>query len=139
MRADQNLLTEADIDKAIKGELRVFVRLGLLDPPDSESLLQNRSPTAKPSRGPRDKNNGRRPARHAGIHRLAEKHEILLPLDKIEAQDDCRHRPARERSLLRLVWVRPPYAVTPLDGIKAKVGPNVTVELCDEQRRWRRP
>ena len=29
-----NLLTEADIDQNVKGELRVFIRLGLLDPPE---------------------------------------------------------------------------------------------------------
>jgi len=31
---EEGSLTEADIDKVIKGTLRVFIRLGLLDPPD---------------------------------------------------------------------------------------------------------
>ena len=30
----KNLLTEKDIDDVIKGEFRVMIRLGLLDPPD---------------------------------------------------------------------------------------------------------
>ena len=34
---DQKLLSESDIDAAIKGSLRVFIRLGLLDPPDRVS------------------------------------------------------------------------------------------------------
>src|SRR5271157_344324 len=36
----QNLLTEADIEKVIKGTFRVFIRLGLLDPPEGNPFAK---------------------------------------------------------------------------------------------------
>ena len=71
-RAGKQLLTEADIDQDIKGNLRVFIRLGLLDPPAN-------NPYAGIGAGGRTgavddrKTQGPRAMGHAEIHRAFEK------------------------------------------------------------------
>ena len=47
----QNLLTEADLDKVIKGTLRIWARLGFLDPPEGNPYAK--IGTEAPLHGPR--------------------------------------------------------------------------------------
>jgi beta-glucosidase len=121
-----NLLTEADLDRVAKGTLRVFVRLGVLDPAD-------RVPYAKigqdnePPPWTTDKNKA--------LVKLATQESIvllkntqgLLPLDKTKVKTIALIGPRADQVQFDWYSSEPPYAITPLAGLKAKVGPNVTV------------
>lgn len=120
----QNLLTETDIDKVLRGNFRVMIRLGLLDPPE-------RVPYAniKGSEDPWQTD------KHKQLARLATQKSIVLlknagdvlPLDKSKLKSVAVIGPRADRVLLDWYSGTPPYTVSPLEGIKQKVGPNVAV------------
>ena len=129
-RLSSNLLTEADIDQAVKGELRVFVRLGLMDPPE---MVPYSKIGAAGEAGAVDhgQNQGHRQARHAGIHRPAEEHERrCCRWTRRRSRPSPSSVRARTRSDFDWYSAWPPYAITPLQGITNKVGPNVTVNCA---------
>ena len=121
-----NLLAEADIDRVIKGTLRVFVRLGVLDPPDRVPYARIGADN-QPAPWTTDKNKA--------IVKLATQESIvllknskgLLPLDKTKLKTIALIGPRADQVLFDWYSSDPPYAVTPLEGIKAKVGPDVAV------------
>jgi beta-glucosidase len=121
-----NLLTEADIDRGVKGELRVFIRLGVLDP---TNVVPYASIGAEGEIEPWTTD------KHKAIVRLATQKSIvllkntknLLPLDKTKLKTVALLGPRANEVYFDWYSSEPPYAVTPLEGIKAKVGPNVAV------------
>ena len=127
----QNLLTEADIEKVIKGTFRVFIRLGLLDPPD-------RNPYAKIGTDP----NAPAPwttQKAKDSVRLATQESVvllkntgnLLPLDKTALKSVAVIGPRGNEVVRDWYGSTPPYTVTPLAGIKSKLGSGVAVEFAD--------
>jgi len=123
---DENRLTEVDIDKVIKGTLRVFIRLGLLDP-NNNVPYAGIGAVGEPEPWTTDK--------HKAIARLVTQKSIvllknskkLLPLDRTKLKSIAVVGPRADEVLLDWYSGTPPYTVTPLQGIKDKVGPNVTV------------
>ncbi len=123
----EKLLTEADIDDVIKGEFRVMIRLGLLDPPE---------------RPPYSKLTGEEDAWKTPGHKEVAKQVALesivllknaggfLPLDKTKLKSIAVIGPRANQVLLDWYSGTPPYTVTPLDGIKAKLGSTVTVNYA---------
>ena len=99
---NQNLLTMADIEKVIKGTFRVFIRLGLLDPPDRNPYAKIGSRAHRPL--DHAESQGFRPPGHAGIGRPAEEHRQSPAAGQDHLQIHRRHRPARQRGRSRLVW-----------------------------------
>ena len=121
-----NLLTEADIDQNIKGELRVFIRLGLLDPP--EMVPYSKVGAAdEPDPWTTDKTKA--------IVKLATQESIvllknsagLLPLDKTKVKTIAVIGPRATEVQFDWYSSGPPYAIAPLQGITNKAGPGVTV------------
>jgi beta-glucosidase len=118
------LLTEADIEKVIKGNFRVMIKLGLLDPP---SLV--------PYSGIGGGEDPWLNEKHKALARLVTQKSIVLlknsngvlPLDRRGVKSIAVIGPRANEVLLDWYSGTPPYAVTPLDGIKSKVGPSVTV------------
>jgi beta-glucosidase len=116
---DRGLITEADIDRAIRGRLRLFIRLGLLDPVD-------RVPYAKIGRegGTEPWND---PATRALVREVTRKSVVLLkndgallPLDAGKLRSIAVVGPLANTTLLDWYSGTPPYIVPPRDGIEAK-------------------
>jgi beta-glucosidase len=124
----RGLLTETEIDNALKGNFRVMIRLGLLDPPSMVSYS----------------NIGNEPddpwltEKHKAVARLATQKSIvllknsknLLPLDRQALKSIAMIGPRADEVLLDWYSGTPPYRVTPLEGIKAKLGPGVKVRFA---------
>ena len=121
----RGLLTETEIDEALKGNFRVMIRLGLLDPPSMVPY----STIGRESEDPWQTE------KHKAVARLATQESIvllknsknLLPLDKRSLKSIAVIGPRANEVLLDWYSGTPPYRVTPLEGIKNKVGPGVNV------------
>jgi beta-glucosidase len=128
----KGLLSEADIEKVIKGNFRVMIRLGLLDPP---SLVPYSSIGAGEDPWLTEK--------HRALARLVTQKSIvllknsksLLPLDKRAVKSIAVIGPRANEVLLDWYSGTPPYTVTPLQGIKSKVGPGVAVKSVSNNDR----
>jgi beta-glucosidase len=123
----KNLLTEADIDKVIRGNFRVMIRLGLLDPPERvpyASINGTDDPWAS--------------EKHKSLARLVTQKSIvllkngnnLLPLDKNKLGSIAVIGPRADEVSLDWYSGTPPYTVSPLEGIRNKVGSSVTVSCA---------
>jgi beta-glucosidase len=123
-----NLLTESDIDRSLRGVFRVMIKLGLLDPPARVPYAAIGSEPDEPWLS----------AKHKAIARLATQKSIvllknsagLLPLDKEKLKSLAVIGPRGNEVLLDWYSGTPPYRVTPLEGIKDTVGPNVNVKFA---------
>ncbi len=121
----RGLLTETEIDEALKGNFRVMIRLGLLDPPSMVPYSTIGSESEDPWQT----------EKHKAVARLATQESIvllknsknLLPLDKRSLKSIAVIGPRANEVLLDWYSGTPPYRVTPLEGIKNKVGPGVNV------------
>ncbi len=123
----QNLLTEADIDNVIKGEFRVMIRLGLLDPPDRVpySKLVGEEDAWKT---PGHKDVARQVALESIV--LLKNAGGFLPLDRAKLKSVAVIGPRADQVLLDWYSGTPPYTITPLEGIKAKLGSSITVNYA---------
>jgi beta-glucosidase len=123
---DARLLAEADVDQVIKGTLKVFLRLGLLDPTNDVPYARIGA-DEEPEPWTTDK--------HKALARLATRKSIvllknsrnLLPLDKTKLKSIAVIGPRANEVLLDWYSGTPPYTITPLEGIRSKVGPLVTI------------
>jgi beta-glucosidase len=123
------LLTEADIDKVIRGTLRVFIRLGLLDPPGDVPYAGIGAPgEAEPWTTDRHKSIARLATQKSIV--LLKNSQRLLPLDKSSVRSIAVIGPRANEVFLDWYSGTPPYTVTPLQGIKDKVGSGVTVNFA---------
>ncbi len=124
-----NLLSEADLDESIKGVLRIYIRLGLLDPATNNpyagiGTASEPEPWTTPE--------------HQAIARLITQKSIvllknlenLLPLDRTKFKSIAVIGPRANEVLLDWYSGLPPFRITPLQGIIDKVGPGVTVNFA---------
>jgi beta-glucosidase len=129
---EKNLLTEAEVDKNIKGTLRVFIRLGLLDPATNNPYASIGS-AGEPEPWLSDK--------HKSLARLVTQKSIvllknsknLLPLDKAKLKSIAVIGPRANEVLLDWYSGTPLYRVTPLKGIKNKVGSSIAVKFSTNE------
>jgi beta-glucosidase len=126
---DDHLLTNADIDAVLKGKFRTVIRLGLLDPPalvPYASIGEAGEPepwtTAKHKRVALDV------ARESVV--LLKNANGFLPLDKNGIKSIAVLGPRAGEVLIDLYGGRPPYAITPVQGIRAEVAPGTTVNYA---------
>jgi beta-glucosidase len=121
----KGLLNEADVDKVLRHTFRVMLRLGLLDPPA-------RVPYSKIGEGPEPWTT----AEHKSLARLVTQKSVvllknsksLLPLDRTKLKSIAVVGPRADDVLLDWYSGTPPYTVTPLAGIREKVGAGVRIE-----------
>jgi beta-glucosidase len=121
----RGLLTEKEIDEALKGNFRVMIRLGLLDPP---ALVPYSTIGTEPEDPWLRKD-------HQALAKLATQKSIVLlknsnnalPLDKARLKSIAVLGPRANEVLLDWYSGTPPYRVSALEGIKNKVGANVAV------------
>jgi beta-glucosidase len=121
-----HLLTEADIDAALRGKFRTVIRLGLVDPPSMvpyASIGRNGEP--EPWTTEKDKSVARQVARESVV--LLKNANGFLPLDRKTVKSIAVIGPHAAEVLIDLYGGQYPYAVSPLQGIENKVGPGVKV------------
>ena len=119
-----HLITEADIDAVLRGSVRTQLRLGLLDPPAAV-------PYSKLKGAPDPVNS---PAHNAIALQVARESVVLLkntksflPLDRNALKTVAVIGPRADKVLPDFYGGVPPYAVTPLAAIRAKLGAGVDV------------
>ncbi len=128
---EKRALTEADLDDALRRTFRVMMKLGIFDPPE-------RVPYAKI--GANDEPEPWLSAKHRELARLATQKSIVLlknandtlPLDAANLKSVAVV--GRFAAEVCLDWYSgtPPYTVTPLDGLKERLGPDVEVTFAPD-------
>jgi beta-glucosidase len=137
----QGLLTEADLDRNLRGVFRVMIKLGMLDPTEmvpqsrigfddgaGKMLAQVLAPD--PWWSPEAKELARRVTDESIVllkNDAVESGKKLLPLDAKKLQTLAVIGAYANEVLLDWYSGTPPFAVTPLEGIRARVGAGVTV------------
>ena len=125
-------VTEADMDASLKNLLRVYLRLGEMDP-------QGVDPYAEIGRktdgevAPWERESSRVLARQATDESivLLKNSNNTLPLDRAKLKTIALIGPWTDQVLLDWYSGTPAYAVTILDGIREAVGRNVKVIVAD--------
>ncbi|MDT5271841.1 MAG: beta-glucosidase [Acidobacteriota bacterium] len=125
----KGLLSESDVDKVLRRTFRVMLRLGLLDPPE-------RVPYSKIGEGPEPWTTDE----HKSLALLVTQKSVvllknsknLLPLNRTRLKSIAVIGPRADEVLLDWYSGTPPYTVTPLRGIREKVGPNVRVDYVKD-------
>lgn len=127
---NQHLITEADIDQAIRPNFRILLHLGLLDPPAQVPYSRIGTDNApEPWLTDAHKALARKVTQESIV--LLKNSGNLLPLDRKAVKSIAVIGPRANRVLLDWYGGAPPYVVTPLQGIQSKVGAGVTVRYAD--------
>ncbi len=124
----EKLLTEQDIDRVIRGDFRVMLKLGLLDPPGANKYAAIKD-GPEPWLSDQHKAVARRVTQKSIV--LLKNEGNLLPLDKSRVKTIAVIGPRADQVLLDWYSGTPPYMVSPLAGIKAKVGAQVQVSYAE--------
>ncbi len=119
-------LTESDIDNALRRSYRVMIRLGLLDPP-SMVPYSNIKDTGEPWLTEKHKSFARLVTQKSIV--LLKNSKQLLPLDKKAVKSIAVIGPCGDEVYLDWYSGTPPYTVSPLQGIKNKVGKQGSVKF----------
>jgi beta-glucosidase len=119
------MVTEAELDEDLRGVYRVMIRLGLLDPPAEVPYAAIKG-TEDPWKKEQHKAVARRVTQESIV--LLKNENYLLPLRKDTLKSIAVIGPHANEVLLDWYSGTPPYAVTPLEGIKNKVGAGVNVQ-----------
>lgn len=124
-------LTPADIDAALARKYRVTVKLGLLDPPSVVPYS-----TVKDGPAPWTTDADRAVSQKIALESvvLLKNANNALPLKKDKVKSIAVIGPLANGVHWDWYGGTPPYAVTPLDGIKAEAGPGVTVTYTPDNK-----
>ena len=126
----KGLLTEADIDRALRGNFRVMIRLGLLDPPSRVPYASIGQEAIDPWLTDKHKALALRAAQESIV--LLKNAGGVLPLDKRSFKSIAVIGPRANEVLLDWYSGTPPYSVSPLDGIRSAVGDAVKVNYASD-------
>jgi beta-glucosidase len=121
---EKKLLNEADIERNIRGNIRMRMRLGEFDPAEMVPY-SNIAGTEEPWYGEKNKALARKVTQESIV--LLKNDDGLLPLDKAKVKSIAVIGPAANDVFIDWYSGIPPYRVTPLEGIRNKVGPGVRV------------
>jgi beta-glucosidase len=124
----KGLLTEPDIDRALRGNFRVVIRLGLLDPPERVPYSSIGKEQIDPWLTDKHKALALRAAQESIV--LLKNSANLLPLDKRSLKSIAVIGPRANEVLLDWYSGTPPYRISPLDGIKSVVGDAVKINYA---------
>lgn len=124
----RGILTEADIDRALRGNFRVMIRLGLLDPPARVPYASIGTEAVDPWTTDKHKALALRAAQESIV--LLKNSSNLLPLDKKSLKSIAVIGPRANEVLLDWYSGTPPYSVSPLDGLKQAVSDSVHVSYA---------
>ena len=126
-----DLLTEADMDAALRNLLTVYLKLGEMDPPGVDPYAKIGVETAG-ALPPWERESSRELARHATDESivLLKNENSTLPLDKAKLKTVAVIGPWIDQVLQDWYSGTWPYSVTILDGIREAAGKNVKVAVC---------
>ena len=118
----ENLVSEADIDAALRGKYRTVIKLGLLDPPSMVPYATNES-DEEPWLSEAHKNVALQVARESVV--LLKNADDLLPLRRDTVKSIAVFGFRANSVLLGLYSGEPPYRVTPMEGLRKKAGDGI--------------
>ena len=123
-------LAVADLDAALRPKFRIALKLGLLDPPDLVSYSKIKD-SPEPWNTDKDRAVSRQIALESVV--LLKNDKNFLPLDKQSLKSIAVIGPLANSVHWDWYGGTPPYAVTPLQGIKDELGPDVTVNYAPDE------
>ncbi|HEX5555296.1 MAG TPA: glycoside hydrolase family 3 C-terminal domain-containing protein, partial [Chitinophagaceae bacterium] len=123
----EGLLSEADIDSAIKGDFRVMIKLGLLDPPSMVSYTRIKNGPL-PWLSDRHKAAVLKATRESIV--LLKNKNHLLPLDKRKIRNIAVIGSKADVVLEDMYSGTPPFSVTPVEGIEKEAASRITVRYA---------
>jgi beta-glucosidase len=126
---EKKLVTESDIERNIRGNLRMRMRLGDFDPPEMVPY-DKIAATEEPWYGDKNQALARKVTQESIV--LLKNADNLLPLDKSKLHSIAVIGPYGDNVLVDWYAGIPPYTVTPLEGIRNKVGPGVRVRYMPD-------
>jgi beta-glucosidase len=124
----KGLLKEADIDRALRGNFRVMIRLGLLDPPSRVPYASIGQESTDPWLTDKHKAVALAAAQKSIV--LLKNSANLLPLDRNALKSIAVIGPRANEVLLDWYSGTPPYAITPLEGIRNALGDSVKINYA---------
>ncbi len=126
----KGLITEVEINQALRPKFRIEIKLGLLDPPDMVPYASIRQMGDEPA--PWDAERDRAVSKEIALKSvvLLKNENRFLPLDKTKIHSIAVIGPLS--NIVHWDWYggTPPYTVTPLKGIQDEVGPDVKVNFA---------
>ena len=123
-------ITEADIDAVLRPKFRVTIRLGLLDPPEMVPYSKIKD-SPEPWNSDRDRGVSKQMALESVV--LLKNEKAFLPLKKDSIKSIAVIGPLADSIHWDWYGGTPPYAVTPLQGIRDEVGPGVKVTYAADE------
>jgi beta-glucosidase len=121
-----NLLTEEDINIAIRGKLNTIIKLGLLDPADKNPYsIIGKNSEKEPWNSEKHKAVALQVALESVV--LLKDNNNLLPLDKSTVKSIAVIGPYADSVLYDFYSGTSPYSVSILQGLKNKLGVNVNI------------
>ncbi|MES1181285.1 MAG: glycoside hydrolase family 3 C-terminal domain-containing protein [Flavobacterium sp.] len=125
------LLKETDIDEVLRGVYRVMIKLGMLDPDEMNPYKKiGSADETDPWTKEEAKQLALNTTRESIVLLKNDPSKKLLPLDKSKIKTIAVIGPRANEVLLDWYSGTPPYMITPLEGIKNKLGKNVEVLYC---------
>ena len=120
-------ITEAEIDNLLRHKFRITIRLGLLDPPELVPYTK-----IKDSPEPWDTEKDRAVSKKMALESvvLLKNANSFLPLKKESVKSIAVIGPLADSVHWDWYGGHPPYIVTPLEGIKTAVGPDVKIKYA---------
>jgi beta-glucosidase len=126
---DKGLITEKDIDDAIYGNLRVMLKLGMLDDsPKNPYAAIGISDTIPPWTEPEAKELVRKTTAESIV--LLKNENRILPLQKDKIKSIAVIGPSANMVISDWYSGTPPYKISILKGIKSALGDNVTIKFA---------
>jgi beta-glucosidase len=123
-------ITEAEIDSLIRLKFRITIRLGLLDPPEMVPYSKIKD-SPEPWNSEKDRAVSKQIALESIV--LLKNEKAFLPLKKDSIKSIAVIGPLADSIHWDWYGGTPPYAITPLQGIKDEVGPNVKVNYAADE------
>ena len=124
----RGLVTEADIDRALRGNFRVMIRLGLLDPASRVPYSFIGQDPTDPWLTDKHKALALRATQESIV--LLKNSANLLPLNKGSLRSIAVIGPRANEVLLDWYSGTPPHTISPLEGIRNAVGESVKVSYA---------
>lgn len=123
-------ITEADIDGLLRNKFRIVFRLGVLDPPELVPYASIKD-GIEPWNTERDRSVSQKIALESVV--LLKNSDSFLPLKKEAVKSIAVVGPLADQIHWDWYGGYPPYSITPLQGIKNLVGPNVKVNYAGDE------
>jgi beta-glucosidase len=125
----QNMITEADLDAALKGKYKTIIKLGLLDPPERVPYAKiGAAGEPEPWNGAKHKAVAAEVARESVV--LLKNANQMLPLNKGALKSIAVVGPRAEKVMGDFYSSETPYSISVLQGIKDKAGSAISIKFA---------